>query len=166
MKTFCSFWVFILTFSNIVNGQEYTIFDSSYKPKAYLIDTEGDLLIYSFEGIPYGFLEQSEGDDFVVYGKNGKHLGWLSEGWIYDKSGLIVGFLEGATKIKRIKIPKKEQRQRFSFSALKELTDIRPNFNHKWSKIKLEELLNAGQIPDEYQQLLKRQPEKPKIISI
>jgi len=74
MKTFCSFWVFILTFSNIVNGQEYTIFDSSYKPKAYLIDTEGDLLIYSFEGIPYGFLEQSEGDDFVVYGKNGKHL--------------------------------------------------------------------------------------------
>jgi hypothetical protein len=148
-------------------SQEYTIYDSNYKPKAYLFQTENDILIYSFDGKPLGFLDQEESEDFVIYGHNGKHLGWLSDGWIYDKSGMIVGFLEGATKMKRVKIPRKEERQRFIFSSLKEIADLRPAFHHKWSKTRLEDFLNSGLIPDEFQQLLKRPAQdKPKIISI
>ena len=63
-------------------------YDNHGRPTAY---TEDDIHIYLFTGEPVAYIDRD-----AVYGYNGKHLGWFSNGWIRDLNGCCVFFSEKA----------------------------------------------------------------------
>lgn len=63
-------------------------YDNHGRPTAY---TEDNIHIYLFTGEPVAYIDRD-----AVYGYNGKHLGWFSNGWIRDLNGYCVFFSEKA----------------------------------------------------------------------
>lgn len=86
------------------------LYDRSGMPTAYTEDLDN---IFLFSGQPVAYLFKN-----MIYGFNGKHLGWFENGWIRDLRGACVFFSEyahgiGPTKpikrnlpIKRVKLIK------------------------------------------------------------
>src|SRR5690606_32832041 len=105
---------------------------------------ESDLLIYAFEGEGLAKLEAYDEESYSVFGKNGLHLGWFSDGWLYDQDGFVVGFLEGALKTKKIKIPEIKERKSFSITGYKEPSRIQTTLQHVWSQMTLKLYFKRG----------------------
>jgi hypothetical protein len=63
------------------------LYDGRGQPTAYFED-DGERLIYLWSGYAVAYLV---GD--LVYGWNGRHLGWYREGVLYDTLGRRVGSL-------------------------------------------------------------------------
>jgi hypothetical protein len=146
-----------LTISCLVTGlsqEEITIFDQNKKPVAYLLADTRHWYIYNFEGEGIAILEHYDDDDYAVYGKNGLQLGWFSEGWLYDINGFVVGFLDGALRTKKQRIPTKKSRQSFKWEGYKEPARIKGLLSHTWSTISLSSLFRKGieqsPYPDNY----------------
>lgn len=130
--------IFSLPLSTLVEAQEITLFDSEGTPVAY-IETEEELTIFLWNGSPSAYLD---GDS--IYGFNGKHLGWFSEGVIRDHDGYGVGFIEGAvskfTKFEPFKSFKKFK----PFRNFQEFKPIKPLFSNRWSSMPLDLFLLRG----------------------
>jgi hypothetical protein len=91
-------------------------YDRSGHPSVY---SEDGVHLFTFSGSAVGYIEKDS-----VYAYNGRHLGWIEDGWIRDHAGEGVFFTDDATggpeksvrspvplrKVKHVK-PKKEVRQ-------------------------------------------------------
>lgn len=105
-------------------------YDCHGRPTAY---TEDGTHIYLFTGEPVAYFD---GD--AVYGFNGKHLGWFSDGWIRDLHGCCVFYSENATgsgPLKPLKqlCPLKGLKQFRPLKSLRELRHLRPFDSLSWS---------------------------------
>lgn len=136
--------IFCLFLSAQMYSQEYILFDVDKKPFAYLIASESDLLIYEFEGEGLAKLEEYDDESYTVFGKNGLHLGWYADGWLYDQDGYVVGFLEGALKTRKIKIPEIKERKSFTINGYKEPSRIQSTLQHVWSQMTLKFYFRRG----------------------
>jgi hypothetical protein len=133
-----------------LSAQEYLLFDANKKPSAYLYAENKHLIFYNFNGSPLAKLENYEDEDYAVFGKNGLHIGWYSEGWLYDLDGKIVGFLEGAMKTKKYRVAIEKVRDRFQFEGYKEPARIKSFLEHKWSNLSLKSFFERGLSPSPY----------------
>lgn len=105
-------------------------YDCHGKPSAY---TEDGTHIYLFTGEPVAYFDAD-----AVYGFNGKHIGWFSDGWIRDLRGYCVFFTENATGFGPLKplkqlCPLKSLKQLRPLKSLRELRHLRPFDSLSWS---------------------------------
>lgn len=107
-------------------------YDCHGKPTAY---TEDGTHIYLFTGEPVAYLD---GD--TVYGFNGKHLGWFSDGWIRDLHGCCVFYSEnaiGSGPVKPVKCicPIKSIKHIRPIKCIKEIKRVRAINCLSWSQL-------------------------------
>ncbi len=74
------------------DSNDLDFYDSRGRAVAYLA-ADSDLTIYRWAGKPVAYLDEEN-----VNGFNGKHLGWLKSGAIYDHDGNIVAASAGRFK--------------------------------------------------------------------
>jgi hypothetical protein len=120
---FCSFglWCQIRQVSGT------TLYNELGKAVAYIADDD-DSTIYLWSGEPVAYLSKDD-----VYGFNGKHLGWMKSGVIYNHDGDKVG----ATKGKLLTIPQispiKAIKEIKPIKSIREIAPIKPIFSLSWS---------------------------------
>lgn len=119
--------VIFLIFCSAVIAKEITIFDSSGEATAY-IDTDDERNIYLWAGEPVAYLDHDS-----IYGFNGKHLGWINEGILYDHDGYAVGFLEGNTIRPTLPEPVKGLKKLTPLKSLEELEPLQPLLRTQWA---------------------------------
>lgn len=102
-------------------------YDSTGAAIAY-ISLNDDLVIYLWSGKPSAYLD---GDS--VYGFNGKHLGWLKQGIVYDNEGDPVAALKDAFREPVKTAPVKGLKELKPLKSLKELKPLKPLFTTAWS---------------------------------
>jgi hypothetical protein len=66
-----------------------TFFDHSGVPVAYLHEAE---YVYLLDGRPVAMLREE-----YLYAYSGKYLGWLHNGWVWDRAGQAVFFTENSS---------------------------------------------------------------------
>lgn len=145
MSSFKYLIILFVLFFQIGSAQdEYIVFDQFKKAKVYLITENGHWYIYDFQGEGLAKLEPFSDENQVVFGRNGKHLGWYSEGWFYDFNGFVIGFLEGGLPVRNAKVPVKSNRLAFSWEGSKEQIQNITEFVHQWSELSLEDFFKRG----------------------
>lgn len=107
-------------------------YDCHGHPVAY---TEDNVHVYLFTGEPVAYFAQD-----AVYGFNGKHLGWINDGWIRDLHGACVFFSESASgsgPIKPIKeiCPIKSIKRIMPIKSIREIKRIREINQLAWSRL-------------------------------
>ncbi|MFH0844995.1 MAG: 4-fold beta flower protein [Pseudomonadota bacterium] len=85
---------------------ETTLFDKKGEAAGY-IAADYNTTIYLWDGSPVAYLHNEQ----HLYGINGRHLGWLIDGIIYDHSGARVGFLFNTCPVSTFKEPVKGKRR-------------------------------------------------------
>jgi 4-fold beta flower protein len=123
---------------------EITLFDGQADATAY-IAVDDDSTIYLWSGTPVAYLDDDPRGGFHVYGFNGKHLGWLVRGIVWDHQGHVAC----ATK-ERLRSPKFEPFKAFKqfkpFKAFREFSPLRPIFSESWSDTSCQLLLARGSV--------------------
>jgi hypothetical protein len=71
----------MLIFALQARAEEISLFDKDGNAVAY-IDVNDELTIFLWEGEPVAYIDEDD-----VYGFNGKHLGWLLKGAIWNHEG-------------------------------------------------------------------------------
>lgn len=124
-------------------GREYEtgdvdFFDSRGRAVAY-ISEDSDQTIYLWAGKPVAYLDEDS-----VFGFNGKHLGWVKGGVIYDHDGDVVAAI--ADKFTRPvgAAPLKGLRELRPLKGLKELKPLKPLFSVSWSETPAREFFLEG----------------------
>lgn len=118
---------------------EMPLFDKNGEPKAFM-DDEYNIFLWNGEPVAYGY---NSGEEWHIYGYNGKHLGWFSGAFIYDKKG------------KRVSSPFNSKNKYLPFKGFKKITPIKsirefepfskPKLSDDWSDTLLEAFLKAGE---------------------
>ena len=112
-----------------------TFYDKNGDPFCY---TEDDCHIYDFDGNPIAYIEND-----CVWNYDGKHLGFMHNGWIIDHSGDYLLFTEQSTggplKPLRSLSPLKGLKSLKPLKGLKELTPLRPLTSLSWSDLSADE---------------------------
>ncbi len=103
-------------------------YDSRGRAVAY-ISGDRDLTIFLWTGEPVAYLDEDS-----VFGFNGKHLGWMKDGAIYNHDGNIVAALEDRFKEPVAVAPIKSFKQFLPFKAFKEFKPFKPFFGLGWSE--------------------------------
>jgi hypothetical protein len=92
---------------------ERTIFDKDGEARAYLAS---DNTIYLFTGESVAYLTNSRQSGFKnVFGMNGEHMGWMTDGIIFNHHQKVVGFFDQAPGVSvqaSLIIPEKYPKQR------------------------------------------------------
>jgi hypothetical protein len=106
---------------------ELDLFDSHARATAYISDEDG-MTIYLWSGEPVAYLDEDS-----VYGFNGKHLGWLYKGAVYDHDGNVLA--ASATRFQGGVPPPglKSLKDLKPLKGLKELKPLKPLFGSSWS---------------------------------
>ncbi len=149
MKKYVLFLILFLTLVSLAKAEEITLFDKNGDAIAYIADDD-DMTIYLWEGSPVAFLVKSgdaknpKTDNFSIYGFNGKHLGWISEGIIRDHDGYTVGFIEGSINIRTSREPRKGRQERTPRQSRQEREPREPRFSNNWSETPLKYFLKEG----------------------
>lgn len=103
-------------------------YDSRGRAVAYLAG-DSDLTVYLWAGKPVAYLDKEN-----VYGFNGKHLGWLENGAIYDHDGNIVAAsanrFKGTVSASSIKGFKQFQ----PFKSFEQFAPFKPFLTLNWSE--------------------------------
>ena len=107
-------------------------YDCHGRPTAY---AEDGVHIYLFTGEPVAYLD---GD--AVFGYNGKHLGWLANGWVRDLNGYCVFYSENATGSGPVKpvmcmCPVKCVKHVRPVKCIKEVKRVRAVNSLSWSQL-------------------------------
>ena len=63
---------------------EISIFDKNGEAEVYYVSPDDEQVVYLWDGRPSSYIVTS---DEVIYGFNGKFLGWYESGIIYDLEG-------------------------------------------------------------------------------
>lgn len=82
------------------------------------------------EGTPACYMDEDS-----LYGFNGKHLGWLRDGAVYDHDGNVVVATAARFKDPVELPPPKAPKEYKPYKDYKEHRPYKPVFNHAWSKI-------------------------------
>lgn len=130
------------TFSVSAQNATIPLFDRSGTPVAY-IDTKDDSTIYMWNGYPVAYLYTS-GADCHVYGFNGKHLGWLKNGIIYNHEGRIAGFVKDAIDLFTRPEPYKPIKKSSPTKLYKDIVPYKPYFRYAFAQEPLSTFLQAG----------------------
>lgn len=132
-----------------VSPTEISLFDSQGRPVAYVaVDTwserPSDCTIYLWDGRPVAYLEENSFGGFHVYGFTGKHLGWFTDGVIYDHRGHAAGAIAEALASPTRPEPPKPPRRPVPPKGPEALPPLRPLLSLSWSEISLPFLLIGG----------------------
>lgn len=107
------------------SGSEF--FDSTGTAVAYVAD---DLTIYLWTGKPVAYLSEDS-----VYGFNGKHLGWLQKGAIFDNEGNVVAAAAARFQGGLKPAGPKGFKEFKPFKNFKEFKPFKPFFGVTWSDV-------------------------------
>jgi hypothetical protein len=108
---------------------ESELFDSRGTAIAYF-DDDGDQTIYLWSGKPVAYMDEDS-----LFGFNGKHLGWLHVGAVYDHDGNLVAATPGRLREPVESTPVKGVKELKPFKAFKEFKPFKPFFGGTWSDI-------------------------------
>jgi hypothetical protein len=133
-----SLLIICLLLPSIVIAEEISLYDSKGEAVAY-IDTEDQMTIYLWEGLPVAYYE-----DGIIWGFSGVHLGWLAHGVIIDHEGYVVGSIKGGVKMTYQPEPLKSLKSLKPLKSLKELVPLKPKEMNCWSAISLNLFLRCG----------------------
>jgi hypothetical protein len=123
-----------------IQDDEISLFNSHGKPVAYISE---DLTIFLWSGKPVAYIYNDSGT-LHIYGFNGKHLGWLVKGVIYDHKGYVVGAVREAFVSAVEYEPYKSFKQFEPFKSFKEFAPFQPFLSNHWSDIPLNLFLLQG----------------------
>jgi hypothetical protein len=125
------------------------LFDGKGRPVAYL-ETDGERIIYLWGGHAVAYFV---GDR--IYGWNGNHLGWYSEGVVYDVRGQRVGSIGDkcprALQAERVKAAKRARPAKFARLPEHKRPDLRKNYSEQDFEEFLKEgasISDAGKVAD------------------
>ena len=108
---------------------DVTFYDANGRSIAYMEDDEH---IYLFTGEPVAYIHGGS-----IYDFNGRHKGWLSDGWIRDSNGYAALFTDnafgGPMKPMRQMRPMKSMRQMRQMKVLRTMAPMRPMDVLGWS---------------------------------
>lgn len=111
------------------NSDDLEFYDSLGQAVAY-VAADQDLTVYLWTGEPVAYL-----NDDSLFGFNGKHMGWLKDGAIYDHDGYIVAAVAEWFKEVVTTPPAKSFKQFKPFKSFKEFKPFKPFFLLTWSEL-------------------------------
>lgn len=136
--------VLTFTYGNSVHAEtELSLYDGNGQASAY-IALDNDLSIYLWSGEPVAYLSKNGSSEFDVYGFNGKHLGWFTEGVMRDHSGYAVCAVESAIRYHKLE-PLKGLRSLTPLKSLEELAPLKPFFTNEWTGLSCTYFLRTGE---------------------
>jgi hypothetical protein len=110
-------------------SENLDFYDSRGKAVAYLDEDDGETF-YLWDGKPVAYLDEDS-----LFGFNGKHLGWIKKGMIYDHNGDVVAGLPYVFTSPVASAPAKSFKQFKPFKAFKEFKPFKPFFTSSWSDV-------------------------------
>lgn len=117
---------------------EETLFDIAGVPVAY-ISFDNDSTIYIWNGKPVAYLYED-----MIYGFNGKHLGWYVQGEVRNLQGQICGFNKFAADVYTQFEPYKAYKQYSPYRSYMEYSHYKPYFGRVKSSESLVSFLMRG----------------------
>jgi hypothetical protein len=110
---------------------EAEFFDSKGTAVAYFDYDDADRTFYLWsEGEPVAHMDEDS-----LYGFNGKHLGWLQNGVIYEHEGNVVAATVARFKDPVQPPPPKGPKQYKPYKDYKEYRPYKPPFSTTWSEM-------------------------------
>lgn len=110
-----------------LSSDDLNFFDSQGRPAVFL-DPKNDMTFFLWSGEPVAYLDKEN-----VYGFNGKHLGWLHDGLVYDHNGAIVVAPARAFRVAP-PTPSAHGFEQFTpFRAFEEFEPFQPFLKTSWS---------------------------------
>ena len=140
MRKLIAILLLFASLSGFAQGRETSLFDSSGEPIAYIAE---ELTIYLWSGEPVAYLHP-ESSKLHVYGFNGKHLGWYSNGLLRDHEGDAVGGIREAFSSHLSYEPYKSYKQYKPYKSYREYAPYQPYFSRSWSELPLKFFLLQG----------------------
>lgn len=123
--------------------EELTVFDKNGQPVAYCnYSNKNETVIYLWNGKPTAYFDTKK--DELIYGFNGKFLGWRESGIYYDLQGKRIGFEENALSMVTTMEPIKYIKEMLPAKSVKETPPAQPAFSAHWSTTKLDSFLLKG----------------------
>jgi len=116
---------------------EVTLFNKTGRPVAYLAE-DGET-IYLWDGRATAYIHKGK-----VYGWNGKHLGWMANGTIFDIYGLRSGFVRSKSPIVTHAEPIKPMKQIKQMKNVRQVSVVKPILCYGYSQKNLEAMLEEG----------------------
>lgn len=120
---------------------ERILFDAKGRPIAYIAD-DGERSIYLWKGHAVAYID----DQLNCYGWNGRHLGWIEDGILFDRQGLRVGFLSTNSQRTSGTEPAKPAKFAKNAKQAKALPHARPARSTRISSQSLNDFLKAGAV--------------------
>jgi len=121
------------------SDEEISLFDLNGRATAYIAN---DLTIYFWDGKPVAYLEgHNPKAGLSTYGFDGKHLGWLKGGVLYDHDGKVVAGIKTAFITPTAVEPLKRLKELKPLKTIKEIEPLKPFFSNEWSDLPLKFLL-------------------------
>lgn len=121
---------------------EITLFDGSGDAVAYIATDDG-MTIYLWSGEPVAYLEADSSGSLMVYGFNGKHLGWFSGGAIWDHSGAASCAVKERIPLPHLE-PIKGIRRLTPLKRLQQLSPLQPILKNAFGNTPCRLLLGLG----------------------
>lgn len=131
-----------MAFAGFGQQGEIALFDADRKPVAYIDMNDPDKPIYLWDGKPVAYL-QKDGRLFLVYGFNGKFLGWFLRDVLIDRRGDIIGATKRAMPVTPYE-PFKKMKQFKPAKSLREVAPYMPFVSDSWSRDNFEDFLLQG----------------------
>ncbi|RYY99177.1 MAG: hypothetical protein EOO11_05840 [Chitinophagaceae bacterium] len=125
-----------------LRAQEITLFGRDGKAVAY-ISEDRERTIYLWNGTAVACLAPS-GGDLDIWGLNGRHLGWLVRGTVYDGGGEAVGVTKAAATFFTEWEPHKEFKKAKPLPGLRRYAPYKPYWRTGWSDRPLAAFLADG----------------------
>lgn len=129
-------------FATAGDDDEVTLFDEKGKAVAY-IALDDELTIYLWSGKPVAYLERDDDSGYHVYGFNGKHLGWLVKGILWDHEGSASCGTKEAMRNTEFE-PFKSFKEFKPFKSFKEFAPFRPFLSRSFGDTPCKFLLAEG----------------------
>lgn len=117
---------------------EETLYDIWGKPIAY-VAYGNEAIIYMWNGKPVAYLFND-----MIYGFNGRHLGWYLQGIVWNLLGQINGFNRLAADVWLGALPFKGFKEFLPFKAFREYPHNKPYFARIKSNESLSQFLMRG----------------------
>lgn len=111
---------------------EVALFDGTGNATAY-IAMHDDLTIYLWTGKPVAYLDDAEEGSFSVYGFNGEHLGWFSNGVVWNHTGAASCAVRERIRLPQLE-PLKGLKELKPLKGLKVLRPLRPLQNNSFGE--------------------------------
>lgn len=118
-----------------------TLYDTDGNPIAY-INWDDNNTIFLWNGVPVAYLYKAD----LIYGFNGSHLGWYSNGIVWNINGQMAGFNKQTCPVLRKLEPLKSLRQLKPLKALRQLPYRKPIFYRAKSNESLSQILARGRM--------------------